>query len=180
MKNRAVFLDRDGTINQDLGDICSVDKLVFMPKAFESLRLLQKKFMLFIVTNQSGIGKKIFSEHDFIKFSEYYNTILVSESIDIKKLYYCPHPKEQKCVCRKPSPYFLKEAEKEFEISLEDSWVIGDHPHDIEMAHQSGTKSIYVLTGHGIKHKDDLALKPNFVRNHIYDAVNCIMEYEYG
>ena len=166
----AVFLDRDGTINEDVGDFCSLDKLIFIPRAFEALRMLQRNYLLFIITNQSGIGKGFFSERDLLQFNAEFYAVLKEEGISIKQIYYCPHTKEKKCHCRKPSPYFLKIAEKGYDINLKNSYVIGDHPHDMEMAHKVGAGSVYLLTGHGRKHKQELLSKPDFIANDIYRA----------
>lgn len=172
---KAVFLDRDGTINEDVGDFCSPDKLVFIPRAFEALRMLQKGYLLFIITNQSGIGKGFFSENDLLQFNAEFYAVLKNEGISIKQIYYCPHTKETNCPCRKPSPYFLKMAKKDCDINLKNSFVIGDHPHDIEMAHKVGAGSVYLLTGHGRKHQQELSVKPNFIASDIYEAVVWIL-----
>jgi len=168
--NKAVFLDRDGTINEDVGDFCSPEKLIFISGAIKALKILQERFLLFIVTNQSGIGKKVFSEEEFLQFNKYFETLLKDEDITIKHIYCCPHTKEKNCICRKPSPYFLRQAEKDYDIDLVNSYVIGDHPHDIEMAARVGAGSVYLLTGHGKKHKQELSKDTDFIANDIYEA----------
>ncbi|MEK6646318.1 MAG: HAD family hydrolase [Candidatus Firestonebacteria bacterium] len=167
---KAVFLDRDGTINEDVGDFCSPNKLIFIPGAIEALRILQEKFLLFIITNQSGISKGVFTEKEFIRFNKYFNKLLKKEGVVIKKIYYCSHIKEEKCICRKPSSYFLKQAVQNYNIDLRNSYVIGDHPHDIEMGYNVGVSSIYLLTGHGKKHRQDLIIKPDFIATDLYKA----------
>lgn len=112
--------------------------------------------MLFIITNQSGIAKKIFSEDRFLWFNDYFNKILRNQDVIIKQIYYCPHTREDNCICRKPKPYFLRKAEKDYEIDLKKSYVIGDHPHDMEMAHRIRAGAVYLLTGHGRKHRQEL------------------------
>ncbi|NWG04228.1 MAG: HAD family hydrolase [Syntrophaceae bacterium] len=174
--NKAVFLDRDGTINEDVGDFCSIEQLVFIPGAIEALKILQETFQLFIITNQSGVGKNIFTEEELIRFNRYFDIFLKNEGITIKKIYYCPHTKEQHCLCRKPSPYFIRQAEKDYKIDLNSSYVIGDHPHDIEMAKTVGAEAIYILTGHGRKHRKELSIEPNFVCSNLYEAAIWIME----
>jgi D-glycero-D-manno-heptose 1,7-bisphosphate phosphatase len=168
--NKAVFLDRDGTINEDVGDFCSPEKLIFIPSAIEALKFLQSNFFLFIITNQSGVGKKIFTEEELIHFNMYFYSILKDNGIVLKEIYYCPHTKEQGCVCHKPNPYFMRKAEKDYSVDLESSFVVGDHPHDVEMAQAAGVSAIYVLTGHGKKHIKDLSVKPNFICNNLYEA----------
>lgn len=175
--NRALFLDRDGTINEDVGNLYSEDKLIFIPRAIEALRILQKRFLLFIVTNQSGIGSNIFSEADFRGFTGSFDRLLKREGITVRHTYYCPHKKEDSCICRKPSPYFLKEAQRQYKIDTGNSFVIGDHPHDIEMAHKVDAKSIYLLTGHGQKHRKELVLAPDFIADNLYEAVSYIEAY---
>ncbi len=106
--NKIIILDRDGTINEDIGDFCSLEKLIFIPRAIDSLKILQQKFLLFIITNQSGIEKKLFSEKEFLKFNNQYLSILKNEGVEIKQVYDCPHTKEERCICRKPKTYFIK------------------------------------------------------------------------
>lgn len=172
---RAIFLDRDGTINEDVGDLFSQDKLEFIPRAIESLKLLQEQFELFIVTNQSGIGKKHFSEKEYLEFDAYFQELLWQEGIKIEKTYYCPHMREEGCICHKPQTFFLKKAEREYGIDLAKSYVIGDHPHDTEMGDRVGAKSIYLLTGHGPKHRKEIVTSPSYIANDLYEAAMWIM-----
>lgn len=166
----AVFLDRDGTINEDVGDFCSPEKLIFIPGAIEAMKILQKKFLLFIITNQSGIAKGIFSEDKFLWFNDYFNKILIHQDIMIKRIYCCPHMKEDDCICRKPHPYFIIQAKKDYNVDLKNSYVIGDHPHDVEMAYNAKAHSIYLLSGHGKKHRAELLVKSDFIANDLYEA----------
>ena len=174
--DRAVFLDRDGTVNEDAGDICEIEKLVFIPGAIEALKILQKRFILFIITNQSGIGKGLFSHEDYVWFSEYFSNCLRDRGIEIKEIMHCPHTKEQSCSCRKPSPYFIKMLCGRYSIDIKRSFCIGDHPHDIEMAHNAGTRSVYLLTGHGQKHREELSAKPDHIEQDLYRAALKIEE----
>lgn len=167
---RAIFLDRDGTINEDVGNLYQPKNLIFIPQAIDALKILQKDFTLFIVTNQSGIGKNIFSEQDFFQFNQYFLNRLSENGIRICKTYFCPHTKERNCLCHKPSPYFVKLAENDYGISLKESFVIGDHPHDIAMAHNTGCNSVYLLTGHGNKHRNELLTTPSHIANNLYEA----------
>jgi D-glycero-D-manno-heptose 1,7-bisphosphate phosphatase len=174
--NKAIFLDRDGTINEDVGDLFSGDRLSILPNAFEALRMLQRHFLLFIVTNQSGIGKGSFSEAQYYAFSRYFEKCLENESIVIQRTYCCPHRKEERCLCRKPDPYFLFQAESEYGVDLKKSYVVGDHPQDIEMAHRAGTGSVYVLSGHGNKHRHEILQGPDIVVEDIYMAARWIVK----
>jgi len=124
--HRAIFLDRDGTINEDVGDLYSAERLIFIPRAIEALDILQQHFILFIITNQSGIGKQVFSEETFLKFNEYFIQLLNSYGITIQHVFYCPHTKEDNCVCRKPKQYFIREAETRYDIDVRSSIAVQD------------------------------------------------------
>lgn len=173
--HKAIFLDRDGTINEDVGDLYTPDRLIFIPHAIEALRILQRRFLLFIVTNQSGIGNNVFSEKQFLEFNEYFVRLMNSCDVDIQNVFYCPHRKEENCGCRKPNPYFIKEAEKDYSLDMRNSYVIGDHPHDAEMAFKVGAGSVYLLTGHGRKHQQELSIRPDLIADDIFQASLWIM-----
>ncbi|MBD3245821.1 MAG: HAD-IIIA family hydrolase [Candidatus Omnitrophica bacterium] len=172
---RAVFLDRDGTINDDVGYFCSLDRFRFIPGAVEALRSLQKEFTLFIVTNQSGVARKIFSEDELITFNRQVEDLLRACGIEITRTYYCPHLRQDRCQCCKPSPFFLREAAKQYDIDLRRSFMIGDHPHDIETAAAAGAGSVYLLTGHGPKHRSQLRVPPDLVAANISEAAEWII-----
>ncbi len=175
---KAIFLDRDGTINEDIGYFCDPDRLEFIPRAFEALRLLQQSFVLFIVTNQSGVARKYFSEDDLVTFNKYIQDELKKQGIHIRQTYYCPHLREDNCECHKPNDFFLKAAEESYGLDLKGSYVIGDHPHDIELAHNVGAGSVYVLTGHGKKHFEEITAQPDHVAPTIYEAARWIDQYK--
>lgn len=168
--NKAIFLDRDGTINEDIGYLYAPEKLVFIPKAIEALKLLQKRFLLFIITNQSGVGKGIFNDDDYLRFNSYFMNELEKSRVDIKEVFCCPHIKEESCICRKPSPYFIEKARIVYNLDIGNSYCIGDHPHDIEMAKKVGAHSVFLLTGHGAKHKEELSSQPDYIAYNLYEA----------
>ncbi|MBC8387764.1 MAG: HAD family hydrolase [Actinobacteria bacterium] len=171
MIKRAVFLDRDGTINEDIGDLYTVEKLKFISDALESMAILQKKFLLFIITNQAGIGKRNFTEEDFLKFNKEYFNILGKEGLKIEEVYYCPHTEEDDCVCRKPKTYFVEKAIKKYKLNMRESFVVGDHPCDVEMSYRAQMTSIFLLTGHGKKHLQEIQGNTEFlISKNIYDA----------
>ncbi|MBU0614627.1 MAG: HAD family hydrolase [Nanoarchaeota archaeon] len=173
--NKAVFLDRDGTINIDEGYTYKTEDLEFYDDVFESLKKLSH-FKLFIVTNQSGIGRGYYSYEDFKRFNDKLVLALSENGINIEKTYCCPHSPEENCDCRKPNIRYLKEAEKEFDIDLKRSWVIGDHPHDVTLGKNAGARSIYLLTGHGQKHREDLSAKPELIANSLSEAAEFIIQ----
>jgi len=173
---KAVFLDRDGTIIEDRGHLSNPDDVIFYPYTLKALKILQKDFLLFIVSNQSGIAKKLITKEDVDKVNARVIDILRKNGIEITQIYYCPHNREDNCECIKPKPYFLRKAVEKYGIDLSKSYVIGDHPHDVEFAENAGAKGIYVLTGHGAKHTNEL--KPGWiVAKNLLEASEMISRY---
>ncbi len=172
---KAVFLDRDGTINEDVGFLSDPEKLVFIPGALEALRILREDYLLFIITNQPGIERGAFSEEKFLEFSRCYEQLLADAGISIRGTFYCPHKKETNCVCIKPGTFFIEKIQREFPIDVKKSFVIGDHPHDIEMGLRAGSRTAYLLTGHGRLHLEELEeLRPDIVAGDILEAARRI------
>lgn len=156
--NRAVFFDRDGTIIKDRGHINDIKDIVFYNYTFDCLKELQKKFLLFIITNQPGVAKGLIKvERLDIIHNSILNT-LYDHGIEIKEIYCCTHKKEDSCLCRKPNTFFINYAKDKFSIDLEKSYIIGDHPSDIELAIRIKANGIYLLTGHGQKHYRELSI----------------------
>lgn len=176
---KAIFLDRDGCLNEDIGYAHKVGDFKLLPGVAEGLKKLSKKFIFIIITNQSGIGRGIHTEEDMHNFNKKLITELKKSEIEIKKIYYCPHTPEQLCKCRKPSDKYIKDAKKEFNIDLKNSWAVGDHPHDVEMGIKANCKTVYLLTGHGKKHKDDLKaknIKPDFTAKDFLEGAEFILQ----
>jgi len=152
----AVFLDRDGTIIEDRGDLSEASQVVFFPDAVDALRRLCEHFELFIVTNQSGVAKGTISLADVERVNAYVTSYLAEHGVPITATYVCPHERSAGCDCIKPKPYFLRKAEMEFGIDLQRSFAVGDHPHDVKFALNVDAVGIYVLSGHGRKHQAEL------------------------
>ncbi|MBI2151944.1 HAD family hydrolase, partial [Candidatus Woesearchaeota archaeon] len=148
----AIFLDRDGVLVEDIGFHYKIEDFKLTPNAVEGLKLL-KNYKLIIITNQSGIGRGYYTMKDFKIFNDYLIDELKKHSIKIEKTYVCPHKPEDNCECRKPKTKLIKDAEKDFNIDLKNSYMIGDKNIDVEMGHNAGCKSILVLTGNGMKEK---------------------------
>ena len=175
--HKAIYIDRDGTLVEDTMYPYKVEHFKLLPGVIEGLKKLSKDYIFVIITNQSGIGRGIFKEDDMHKFNKKLLSELKKHRIEIKKIYYCPHAPEELCKCRKPHTKYVREAEREFGIDLNNSWVIGDHLHDVEMGIKAGCGSIYLLTGHGEKHKEDLEkshIKPDFIAKNFLEAANFI------
>ncbi len=152
----AVFLDRDGTIIEDRGHLRSPADVVFFPDSVSALQRLQKHFSLFIVTHQPGVSGGILSAGDVARVNEYVVAELRRHGVVFSDVYCCPHQREEGCACIKPRPFFLRKAAREHNVDLARSFVVGDHPHDVVLADNAGATGVYVLTGHGARHRDGL------------------------
>jgi D-glycero-D-manno-heptose 1,7-bisphosphate phosphatase len=176
--NKAIFFDRDGTLIKDKGYIKHEKDVEFYEYTFESLKKLQKHFHLFIVTNQGGISKGLVTKKEVESINSYVLAQLKTNGIIIQELYYCPHQEEDNCMCRKPNTYFIEQAIKKYDLNPSESFVIGDHLSDIQLAINSQTKGIYLLIGHGKKHRheiqDEILSKINICLNIKY-ATNLIL-----
>jgi len=153
----AVFLDRDGTIIEDRGHIRDMSDVVFFLETFEALQRLRDHFLLFIVTNQVGIAEGIITPGDVDRINHFIVSALAERGIVITDVYVCPHRRADNCPCIKPKPYFLRKAAKHYGIDLGLSFVVGDHPHDTQLAQNVGAHGIYVLSGHGHKHRAEIS-----------------------
>jgi histidinol-phosphate phosphatase family protein len=178
---KAIFLDRDGTINIDKGYVYEVSDLKLLPGVVEGLNLLKNEYSLFIITNQSGIGKGYYSVKDFWRFNKRVTSQLRDHGIAIEKTYFCPHTKEDNCVCRKPKTKHIDDILNQYNLDLEKSWVIGDHPSDTVLGINAGCNTIYLLTGHGKKHLKELKtrdIQPTFIAHNFLEAARFINSYK--
>ncbi len=131
MKKKIILLDRDGIINEDLSYVHKIEDIVFLDGIFDLLRVLQEEgYRLYIVTNQSGIGRGYYTEEDLIKLNKWMLGQFKKRDVEIKNIFYCPHVSGDKCACRKPKIGMVKELLKEKDIDHENSWVIGDKDSD--------------------------------------------------
>ncbi len=177
MKNKAVFLDRDGVINEDFGYVHKLENFYIYPEVFPALRKLQDAgYKLLIVTNQSGIAVGYYTEEDFLNLTKHMLDVFKKEGIHIDKVYYCPHHPEGvipklsiKCDCRKPESGMIKQGIEEFNIDPSASFLIGDKENDIKAAHKEGLKAALVKTGQGMKYIDNT--EADFVGENILDVV---------
>ena len=170
---KAVFIDRDGVIVEDNGYVHKLEDFKLVPNAIDGLKLL-KNYKLFIITNQSGIGRGYYTLQDFFDYNNRVLKELKKQKIKIKKTYYCYHKPEDNCDCRKPKTKFLKDAEKEFGIDLKKSFVIGDRESDFEMGRNAGCKTIHVLTGDGANFNNEF--KPDYVAKNLFEAAKWILK----
>lgn len=112
--------------------------------------------MLFLVTNQPGIAEGVLTRSNVDQVNTHVVAGLAGAGVRITDVYVCPHRRSDGCSCIKPQPHFLKEAAARHQIDMRESFVIGDHPHDVLLARNAGAFGICVLTGHGAKHFGEL------------------------
>ncbi|MFW6057049.1 MAG: D-glycero-alpha-D-manno-heptose-1,7-bisphosphate 7-phosphatase [Chloroflexota bacterium] len=152
----AVFLDRDGTIIEDRGHLRSASEVVFFPDTVSALKRLHEHYRLFVVTHQPGIARGLASADEVAGVNEHVVSELGTQGVTISGVYCCPHDRSEDCICIKPNPHFLQEAARVYSLDLAESFVVGDHPHDVVLADNAGATGIYVLTGHGSHHQAEL------------------------
>jgi D-glycero-D-manno-heptose 1,7-bisphosphate phosphatase len=142
---KAIFLDRDNTLIKDDGYFHDPDAIAFVPHAVDGLlKLQQAGFLLFVVSNQSGIGRGYFPESDAIAVHKRIIELLQEQGVRLEKIYYCPHAPEENCPCRKPKPFLILKAAKEFGVDLAKSFFIGDHMKDMEVGRAAGTMTVFL------------------------------------
>jgi len=148
MKNKAIFLDRDGVIisNKDHYYIWKSEQLVIVDGVFENLqRLIMKGFLLFIVSNQGGISRGLYSKSDIEKLHEELIQTFRKNNIEISEIVFCPHhPEIEKCMCRKPGSLMIDKLVAKYKLSREESFLIGDSESDMEAAKKAGIQGIRI------------------------------------
>lgn len=158
---KALFLDRDGVINVEKEYLYKKEDFKFIEGIFELCRHYQDLgYLIFIVTNQSGIARQFYSEEDFSKLTQWMFKEFEKEGIHITKVYHCPHHPDISgaCACRKPKPGMLHEAAEEFGVDLKNSIMIGDKERDIEAGLNGGLRETYLFDESG-KIKESKATK---------------------
>jgi D-glycero-D-manno-heptose 1,7-bisphosphate phosphatase len=178
---RAVFLDRDGTINEESEYLYKVEECRFLPGVKEAVKRLNSAgYLVVVVTNQSGIARGYYSECDLEKLHEHMAKEFAGSGARVDGWYYCPHHPdfpagEAACDCRKPLPGMLLAASGELGIDLSSSWMVGDKGADMEAGIAAGCRSILVRTGYGAAEAAALPAGV-FVADDLCSAVDLILE----
>ncbi len=161
MSTPAIFLDRDGTIIEERHYLHRPDEVVVFPGAAAALRrLMDAGYQLFIITNQSGVGRGYFSLAEVERVHEHLLRELACEGVQFTEIYVAPEAPDQSSRGRKPSPQFLFDARDQFGIDLASSYVIGDKLIDLECGWNAGVQhSLLVRTGYGAKTEKEAAAK---------------------
>lgn len=150
--NKAVFLDRDGTINKDKGYVYRAEDFEFIEGAIDAIVSLNKNmFKVIVVTNQSGVGRGFFSEEDVKKLHVFINSELRKHNAWVDKFYFCPHSPDEGCDCRKPKIALFKRAIKDFDVDIKNSYIIGDKISDVLPAEQLGCKAFLLEKPRNLK-----------------------------
>lgn len=188
MEDAAIFLDRDGTINEEVDFLISPQEIKLIPGSAQAIREAKELgYKVFIITNQSGIARGLFTEIQLKKINSHLISVLMNHGADIDAIYYCPHHPDfgdstyrQNCECRKPKTGMITQAAKEFNIDLKKSFIIGDRTVDVQTGNNSGMTTILVLTGYG-EHELELCQQYNAHIDHVapnlYEAFQYIKQF---
>ncbi|MFN8006580.1 MAG: HAD family hydrolase [Terriglobia bacterium] len=187
MPNIGVFIDRDGTISEEVGYINHVSRFQVYPWSPDAIRSLnQIGLRAILVTNQAGVARGYFKESMIEEVHQKLRNELGKTGAFLDAIYYCPHhpsagvpPYRMDCNCRKPKPGMLLRAASEFEIDLSQSYVIGDRYSDIELARNAGSKAIFVLSGYGLGEyeyqRQHWIVQPDWIARDLQEATEIIL-----
>jgi D-glycero-D-manno-heptose 1,7-bisphosphate phosphatase len=187
MKKPAVFIDRDGTISEEVGYVNHPSRFQVFPYSAEAIRTLNTNdWLAILVTNQAGVARGYFAEEVIGKVHEQLKLSLAEENARLDGVYYCAHhpsvgepPYRLDCDCRKPKPGLIQRASADFDIDLDNSWMVGDRYSDIELANNAGLKSAFVLSGYGRGEweyqSSSWKLQPDLICENLLDAVRSII-----
>lgn len=186
---RIIFLDRDGTLNEEVNYLHRKEDLKILSGVPEALHLLKKQgYRLVVITNQAGVARGYYSEDEVKELHRYMNALLREQGAEIDAFFYCPHHPEhgigsyrQNCHCRKPETGMFEMAEQYFDVDKEHSWMIGDKLIDVEAGKKYGVRTILVGTGYGAQIHAGMAGEGSGRVYDIYaetlmDAARAIME----
>ncbi|HVF57639.1 MAG TPA: HAD family hydrolase [Pyrinomonadaceae bacterium] len=156
-KKRAVFIDRDGTISEEVGYVNHVSRYRVFPYSAEALRVLRDAgWLAILVTNQAGVARGYFAEEMIRSVHNLLAQELERGGARLDEIYFCPHhpsvgepPYRADCDCRKPKPGLIRRAAAEFDLDLSQCWMVGDRYSDTELARNAGVRSAFVLSGYG-------------------------------
>jgi D-glycero-D-manno-heptose 1,7-bisphosphate phosphatase len=185
---RAVFMDRDGVVNDEVGYVTSEQAFRLLPRVEEAIRRLNQAGLLaIVVTNQSGVARGFFDEALVERVHTLLRERLSTAGARLDGIYVCPHhpdhgvpPWRRRCDCRKPSPGLLLQAAADHGIDLAASYMVGDSARDLEAARRAGTAGILVLTGYGRSNLQERIQPgdPAFVAEDLLDAVEWVLRNE--
>ena len=178
--SRAIFLDRDGTVSEEVGYMYHAGLFKVFSWTGEAIQRINESGMKSVlITNQSGIERGYFKEATLDEVHQKLQDDLKQWDARLDAIYYCPHAPERECDCRKPKPGMILRAARELEIDLSKSFMIGDRYLDVRAAHSAGVRSVLVCTGDGASEMAKYAglpvPQPNFVAENLLHAVEAIL-----
>ncbi len=179
---KCIFLDRDGTVNQEVGYLRRLSQIEILEGAAEGIRKWNENgFLVIIVSNQSGIARGYFSLETARQINAAIVQKLEHQGARIDDVYLCPHHEEGvlpeyaiRCTCRKPLPGLIWQARDRYQIDLSQSYMIGDKESDLAAARNAGCRGILVLTGYGRKEVHKITEKPYYIAKNLDDAARMI------
>jgi len=185
---KAIFLDKDGTLIEDIPYNCDASLIRLMPGVREGLRRLQDAgYVLIVVSNQPGVAHGFFSTDALNHVETALRALLANEAIRLDDFYYCPHHPEGRmaayatvCECRKPSPGLLMQAASDYAIELQASWMIGDILHDVEAGRRAGCRTILIDNGHETEWRLGVHRCPHAMAADLASAADIILALERG
>jgi D-glycero-D-manno-heptose 1,7-bisphosphate phosphatase len=189
---RAVFIDRDGTISEEVGYINHPSRFRVFPYSAAAIKLLNDNgWLAIVVTNQAGVARGYFAEDMIQTIHETLKQEMAATDARIDAIYYCAHhpsvgdpPYRVDCDCRKPKPGLIRRAADEFDIDLAESWMVGDRYSDIELARNAGVNSAFVMSGYGRgeweHQRQSWNHQPDLIANHLLEAVKRIIDEPLG
>lgn len=181
MKERAVFIDRDGTINFDGHFLDDPEKFEMYPGVGNGVKKLQDSgFKVIVVTNQSGIGRGHFTEEVLFEIHNKMEMEFKEFDVELDGIYYCPHHPEDNCRCRKPKPGMFEKAINEYNIDIEKSYMLGDRFVDVESGKNLGVRTILIPEEHKredvLREKNNWEYHPDFISDDFQNAVDWILK----
>ena len=181
MSQPAVFLDRDGTINEQMGYINHLSRFELLPQAIPAIRRLNEAGLkVVVVTNQSGAARGYFPASLVDQIHALLQKLLAAGGAHLDGIYVCPHGPAEGCACRKPRPALLEQAARDLDLDLSRSYLVGDRYIDIQTAANAGGKGILVLTGYGRGEYEYLRaaarVQPVHVAPDLLEAVEWILQ----
>lgn len=172
-ETRAIFLDRDGVVNKEVGYLSTPDNLELIEGSIDALKILKEKgYLLIIITNQAGIARGYFTEKDVEKIHAKLTKILNDNNVILDDIFYCPHHPDftGDCECRKPKPGMIFKAKKKFNINLKKSFMIGDTLKDVETGKNAQCITVLVLTGYGIEERKKIGfIQPDYIFKNLFE-----------
>ena len=178
--HRAVFLDRDGTVSEEVGYMYDVALYKVFPWTGESIRRINESGMrVALATNQSGIERGYFSEQMVHQVHDRLREEIGRSGAWLDAAYFCPHHPESGCPCRKPRPGMLHQGQQELGIDLSRSYMVGDRYLDVRTGHAAGTRTILVMTGNGREEHEryrDADVQPDHLAEDLAEAVDLVLK----